>query len=117
MLNITDSTNIFLIPGPTDMRKGMDRLSLLVADRTKENVFSGALFIFCSRNRKTIKILYWDRNGFCLWQKKIDQEKFWWPKDVVEARKMRARELRWLLDGLDPTDVVGHKEFKFSTIF
>lgn len=117
MLNITDTVNIFLIPGPTDMRKGIDRLSLLVADKTKENIFSGSLFLFCSRHRNTIKILYWDRNGFCLWQKRIDKEKFWWPKDASEVQKLRAHELRWLLDVLDPTELVGHKDCNYSSIF
>ena len=116
MLNIADNVNVFLIPGPTDMRKGIDCLSALVADKTTENIFSGALFLFCSRHRKTVKILYWDRNGFCLWQKRLDKEKFWWPKHIGEVNKMKAHELRWLLDGLNPTELTGHKDLTYNTI-
>ena len=108
MLNLIDSVSIFLIPGITDMRKGIDRLCSMIAEKTEENPLSGAYFLFCSRNRRTVKILYWDRNGFCLWQKRLDDDKFWWPKNSEEVSKIKAHELRWLLDGLDPTAVKGH---------
>ena len=117
MLNVSDSAQIFLIPGTTDMRKGIDRLSTVVATLTSENIFGGAYFLFCSRNRTTIKILYWDRNGFCLWQKRLEKEKFWWPKDVQDVQNMKANQLRWLLDGLDPTQIHGHKSLNYSSIF
>ncbi|MBO4336292.1 MAG: IS66 family insertion sequence element accessory protein TnpB [Desulfovibrio sp.] len=117
MLSIADSTSVFLIPGVTDMRKGIERLSTVVASMTTENIFSGAYFLFCSRNRKTVKILYWDRNGFCLWQKKLDKEKFWWPKDVEDVKNLEPYELRWILDGLDPTSIHGHQTLNYSSIF
>lgn len=116
MFSIAESVGIFLIPGSTDMRKGIESLSILVAHKTTENIFSGSYFLFCSRNRKTVKILYWDRNGFCLWQKKLDKEKFWWPKNTDEIQKMKACELRWILDGLDPTELDGHHTLHYSTI-
>ena len=116
MLNLGDTAEVFLIPGITDMRKGIDRLSILVSEKTKANVFSGAYFLFCNRHRDTIKILYWDRNGFCLWQKRLDKEKFWWPKNEDDVKRMEAQEIRWIIDGLDPTKITGHKKLTYSTI-
>jgi transposase len=53
------------------MRKAINGLSLIVADQLDLDAFSGSLFVFCNRGRTIIKILYWDRNGFCLWQKRV----------------------------------------------
>ena len=111
-----NSVGIYLIPGATDMRKGYDKLMQLVASKTDQNFFHGGLFVFAGRNLKTIKILYWDTNGFCIWQKRLDKEKFWWPKDTSEVCKITSKQLRWLLDGLNPMELKGHKELKYSIV-
>ena len=56
--------------GATDMRKQMYTLSVYVTEEMKYNALSGDLYLFCSKNRRLMKALYWDRNGFCLWQKR-----------------------------------------------
>jgi transposase len=61
------SVQVYLATGSTDMRKSIDSLSILVADRLDLDPFSGYLFCFCNRKKDMVKILYWDRNGFCLW--------------------------------------------------
>ena len=63
------ATKVFLVLGTTDMRKAIDGLSLVVASQLDRDAFSGHLYAFCNRDRTIVKILYWDRNGFCLWQK------------------------------------------------
>ena len=67
---------VFLVLGTTDMRKAINGLSLLVAEHLEMDVFSGHLFAFCNRDRSIIKILYWDNNGFCLWQKRLERHRF-----------------------------------------
>lgn len=57
---------VFLAVGSIDMRKSINGLSILVAEHLEMDPFSGHLFAFCNRTRNIVKILYWDRNGFCL---------------------------------------------------
>ena len=58
---------VYLATGSTDMRKSINGLSILVAEQLDEDPLSGRLFCFCNRKRSIIKILYWDRNGFCIY--------------------------------------------------
>lgn len=67
---------VFLAPGATDLRKSINGLSILVENELELDLFSGYLFGFCNRTRTTIKLLYWDRNGFCLWMKHLEKDKF-----------------------------------------
>ena len=63
---------IFLRPGNTDMRKAINSLTVLVSEDMQGDPLSGSLYLFCNKQRKNMKVLYWDRNGFCLWQKKLE---------------------------------------------
>jgi len=92
---------IFLCPGYTDMRKQIDGLSVIAGEKVTENIFRQNIFLFCSRNRKHLKILYWDRNGFCLWWKRLERDKFPWPKNKEEATLLSYNELKMMLDGID----------------
>ncbi len=82
---------VFLAPGFTDMRKAINGLSVLVDDLDLDP-FSGHLFVFCNRRQTMVKILYWDRNGFCLWHKRLEKHRFNWPRPIG--------------------DVIGHSRFK-----
>ena len=59
---------VYLALGATDMRKQTNSLAALVQGTLGKDLFEGQLFVFCNRRRTLIKVLYWDRNGFCLWQ-------------------------------------------------
>ena len=104
---------VYIMPGYVDMRKAINGLSIFVAARGM-NAYDGSYFVFCGKSRQIIKIIYWETNGFCLWQKRLAKQKFSWPKDSGEAKKISSRELRWLLDGLDPIQVRGHKELTYK---
>jgi len=104
---------VYIMPGFVDMRKAINGLSMYI-EKNAMNAFDGSYFVFCGKTRQIIKILYWEVNGFCLWQKRLEKQKFTWPKDSGEAKKISSRELRWLLDGLDPIRVRGHKELTYS---
>jgi transposase len=106
---------VFLATGATDMRKSIDTLAILVADRLALDPLSGHLFGFCNRRRDTIKILYWDRNGFCLWHKRLERDRFRWPETESEVRRIGCRELRWLLDGLS-LGQAAHGELCYQTV-
>lgn len=103
---------ISIRPGITDMRKQINGLSVLVEDQMGKDSGSGSLFLFCSRNRKTLKCIYWDRNGFCMWQKKLEKDKFPWPMTEEDAEEIDFDKLKLLLDGIDFWKA--HKEIKFQ---
>jgi transposase len=63
--------------------------------------FSGNVYIFCNRERKLLKAVWWDRNGFWLSQKRLERDKYPWPQDENEARELTAEQLKMLLDGID----------------
>lgn len=106
---------IFVRPGPTDMRKQINGLAMIVEQQMDTNPFDPALFLFCNRERRILKALYWDRTGFCMWQKRLEKHRFPWPRDVEQARREIDEErLRLLLGGVDFW--AAHQELKFSSV-
>jgi transposase len=95
------TTRIFIRPGYTDMRKAANGLTALVQEAMKQDPFSGSVFLFCSRNRKLLKAVWWDRTGFWLSQKRLEKEKFPWPEHEEEAEELRREQLEMLLSGID----------------
>ena len=110
------NTRIYLAVGSTDMRKAINGLSILVQDELDLDPLSGHLFAFCNRRRNMIKILYWDRNGFCLWHKRLEKQYFTWPESQQQVLELDARELTWLIEGLDISQLDGHQRLNYSTM-
>ena len=96
---------IFVRPGVTDMRKQINGLSSIVEEAMFLDPLDGSLFLFMGRDRRKIKALYWDRNGFCLWQKRLERDRFPWPRDSSDPldylREINRTELEQLLSGID----------------
>ena len=113
-----EQIRVYLAVGATDMRKQIDGLAALVSDVLEQDPFSNALFGFCNQRRDKLKLLFWHRNGFWLWYRRLERERFHWPRDqsAAAAMEVSARELRWLLDGLDITRVEGHRGARFGRL-
>lgn len=109
-------TRIYLAVGSTDMRKAINGLSILVEDQMDLDPFSGHLFVFCNRRRNMVKILYWDRNGFCLWHKRLEKHFFTWPESRQQVIQIDPRQLSWLLDGLDIYQFTTHDPLYYETV-
>ena len=93
---------IFVRPGQTDMRKQINGLALIVEQQMGSKVFEPALFLFCNGERRILKALYWDRTGFCLWQKRLEKHRFPWPRSAEQARcEIDSEKLQMLLEGID----------------
>jgi len=107
---------VYLALGNTDMRKSINGLSILIEHQLELDPFSN-LFVFCNRRRNIVKILYWDRNGFCLWQKRLEKHCFNWPESVSEVKQIRMRELMWLLEGLEIEQKKAHGQLFYETLF
>ncbi len=117
MINFGANTRVYLAAGPTDMRKAVNGLMILVEDVLQANPFSSHLFVFCNRLRDKIKILYWHNNGFWLFYRRLEKQRFWWPgADERVSVEISSRELGWLMDGLDITRVEAHKRV-YSRVF
>jgi transposase len=106
--------HVYLALGSTDMRKSINGLSIMVEQAMDLNPFSGDLFVFCNRRRNIIKILYWDRNGFCLWHKRLEEHRFKWPESEQEIMTIDQSSLQWLLYGLDIADA--HKKLYYQVV-
>ena len=101
MIPSTFSGKVYLAVGSTDMRKAINGLSILVEQAMDLDPFSGDLFVFCNRKCTIIKILYWHTNGFCLWLKRLEKDRFKWPQSGTDIVEIGAEQLSWLLAGLD----------------
>ena len=101
MLSPGAETQIYLCSGYTDMRKGINGLSLL-AGSILSNQFNGTMFVFRGKSADKIKILWWDGQGFCLFYKCFDRGKFIWPASVDKGSVSITRaQLSMLTEGID----------------
>lgn len=107
---------VYLATGSTDMRKSINGLSILVAEQLGHDPLSGQLFCFCNKKCSIIKILYWDRSGFCLYMKRLEKDRFKWPQSEEDVVSVERHELFWLLDGLSLTQVDAHKQLNYTTV-
>ena len=105
---------VFLCTSPTDMRKGFDTLAVLVRDSLGYDPLSGHLFLFVGRRRDRLKILYWDRDGWALWYKRLEQGTFRMPvaKPDAASIELKASELAMLLEGIDLRSIKRRKRFR-----
>lgn len=94
------NAQIYLALGVTDMRKSINTLAIVVEEQMRHNPLSGSLFAFCNRKRDIIKILQWDKNGFCLFEKRMEKGRYCWPESSEEIMSLTHRELGWLIDGM-----------------
>lgn len=104
---------VWLYKDRVDMRKSIDGLSIIVASHMDKNPSSGEIFLFFNKGSDKIKILYWDRNGFCLYYKRLELGRFKVPND----ESITYEQLRWLLDGLDITNLRGYKRTRYQNFF
>jgi len=112
-----DFKAVYLHRDPVDMRKAINGLSAIVQGSGIANLFEPNLFVFSGRRRESIKILYFDRCGFCLWQKRLEENKFPWPKkDPNEIVVITAEQLEWLLSGVDVWKIRPFSELKFEKV-
>lgn len=93
-------TKIFIRPGSTDMRKQINGLALLVEELGCDP-FAESVYLFCGKDRRRLKALYWDITGHCLWTKRLERDKYPWPETRDEVREISMKELTMLLQGID----------------
>lgn len=112
MLRPSQNADVYLALGNTDLRNNIDGLALMVERKFKLDPFSKAFFVFCNRKKNKIKILYWDKNGFWLYYRRLEEGTFLWPdrKNHLYTRGVTMQQLYWLLDGLSLDESSAHRE-------
>ena len=105
MLSWPPTVRIFLAAEPTDMRKGFDSLSHLVESSMALDPLTGHLFVFRSRRGDRLKVLWWDRDGYVLWYKRLERGGFRFPACEGVSVEVNAADLAMILEGIDLASV------------
>jgi transposase len=101
MITLPAAVRIYLYTAPCDMRRGFDGLKTLAEVVIGVDPLAGHLFVFCSRRADRLKILYWDRDGWALWSKRLEAGTYAFPFAATGRREITSGELGALLEGLD----------------
>jgi len=116
MLRPGPDVQVYLYADPVDMRKSIDGLSALIEAEMALSPYTDALFVFCNRGRDKIKMLYWERNGFIVWYKRLEQQRFHWHRASDEPLTLDGLTLNSLLDGIDIWRQKPHKTLSFDAV-
>jgi transposase len=106
MLIPYENQKIFMASKPVDFRMSIDGLSNLIQCEQGTHLHDGSIYVFYNSNRDKIKCLFWDRNGFVLYYKRLDKCKFKFRDMMNSIENISANELEILLSGFDPTNVL-----------
>jgi len=114
MIHLPASVRVYLSLTPCDMRKSFDSLQALVREHLELDAFAGHLFVFTSRRKDRVKILYWDRDGFAVWSKRLEEGTYAVPLGdggTERRREITAQELGALLSGIDLSTAKRRKRY------
>jgi transposase len=114
MMQLPASVRVYLCTAACDMRKSFDGLQAMVTQAMQLDPFAGHLFVFANRRRDRVKILYWDRDGFAVWAKRLEEGTYAMPfEDNGERRReITAQELGALLSGIDLSRAKRRKRYR-----
>ena len=115
MIHLPASVRVYLCLSACDMRKSFDSLHALVRDYLELDAYAGHLVVFTSRRRDRLKIIYWDRDGFALWSKRLEAGTYAIPGEGSPGERRReitAQELAALLSGIDLTQAARRKRYQ-----
>ncbi|MGB6131051.1 MAG: IS66 family insertion sequence element accessory protein TnpB [Acidobacteriaceae bacterium] len=101
MIQLTAGTRIWIAAGITDMRRGFHGLSAQVQTVLGEQPYSGHVFVFRGRRGDMVKLLWFDGDGLCLFQKRLERGRFVWPQATSGTVSLSRAQLSMLLEGID----------------
>jgi transposase len=110
-------SQVYLYSQPIDFRKSFIGISAIIECELGHNPFEGHLYAFTNKQRNKIKCLFWENNGFVLYYKSLEEDKFIWPKGSEELMTLNGQQINWLLDGLDLSVMQGHQKLHYESVF
>lgn len=114
---IPSNLKIYLATQAVDMRKSYQTLSVLVKNVLSQSPFCGHLFVFYNKKKDLIKVLYWHRNGFCLWQKKLEKGRYVLPTSFSGVSlEISWHHLEAFIQGLDCWGIEAGQELTFEYV-
>jgi transposase len=116
MIHLPASVRVYLCMAACDMRRSFDGLAALVRDQMELNPLAGHLYVFGSRRRDRVKILYWDQDGFAIWAKRLEEGTYALPfSESGEVRcEITGQELGALLSGIDLSQASRRRRYQRS---
>ncbi len=115
MFRLDPGLKVFLHREAVDGRKSINGLATLVEQSLGLNPFAAAVFVFSNRRRNRVKLLLWDRTGFWLLMKRLEADRFVWPKEAVVA-ELTVEQLHWLLEGIDLSAMRTHPDRNYLRV-
>jgi transposase len=114
VLTLPPAVRIWYATTPTDLHRGFDGLAALVRNQLQADPLSGHLFVFFNRRADCLKVLYWDRDGLCLWYKRLEQGRFHFSPADAASVELTPGQLQMILDGVDVERVRRFKRYQRS---
>lgn len=109
--------SIYIYNARVDFRKSIDGLSGIVIEQMGLDLYKKALFVFFNRRRDKVKILFWDRSGFIIIYKRLEEERFYLPKKLSDpVLNIDRTQFEWLFEGYDIWKMKPHRELKYSSV-
>jgi transposase len=112
MWSLPPSVRIFVYLPPADLRRSFNGLAGMVAGALGEDPLSGHLYVFHNRRADLIKILYWDRSGYCIWAKRLERGTFCFLPLKESRVEMQSSDLMLILEGIDLSSVKRRKRYQ-----
>ena len=109
MFRLDEGLKVYLHRAPVDFRLSINGLAALVQQALGLDPFATCVYVFSNRRRNRVKILGWDRNGFWLLLKRLEEDRFIWPSEMV-VPTLTVEQLHWLLEGIDVAAVRRHPQ-------
>jgi transposase len=117
MIRLNSEVRVYLATTPVDGRKAINGLSAFILDEFEATLMDGSVFVFYNRARDRVKCLFWEKNGFVLYQKQLERGKFKIKRTEDELFVITQQQLDWLLAGLDFSLMSDFSELDFEHIF
>lgn len=115
MFRLDEGLKVYLHRAPVDFRLNINGLAALVQTALGLDPFASCVYVFSNRRRNRVKVLGWDRNGFWLLLKRLEEDRFVWP-DEVEVPTLTVEQLHWLLEGIDIGVVQRHPQRVYERV-